>query len=71
MTGADPEGYVPTAAECIREILNNYKAEALNAVLHAKVGALDGLRPVDLLERPEGRQRVYWWARGLSEGVMG
>lgn len=51
-------------------ILQSYKLEALEAVLGARIGALDGQRPRDLMDTADGRARVYNWALGLADGVM-
>lgn len=60
----------PTAAECVALILQTYKPSGLAVVLGGRVRGLGG-RPGELMETTEGRRRVYAWALGLAEGVMG
>ena len=62
---------MPTAAECIAEIAKNYTLEGVAIVVKSRNRALGGETPEALMETVEGRRRVYAWARGLTEGVMG
>lgn len=62
---------MPTIEDCYRELGKNYTANGVELIAHTEVRALEGCRPVDLMTTDEGRQRVYDWARALTEGVMG
>jgi uncharacterized protein (DUF2384 family) len=60
-----------TAGECVLMLAQSYRSEGIAIVLRASIGALGGQRPIDLMDTAEGRERVYDWALGLAEGVMG
>jgi hypothetical protein len=60
-----------SAGECVLMLAETYRPEGIAIVLRASIGALGGQRPIDLMDSAEGRERVYGWALGLAEGVMG
>ena len=51
-------------------LASTYKREAIPMVLTARFGALDGKTPEELMAAGDAR-RVYDWAVGLADGVMG
>jgi antitoxin Xre/MbcA/ParS-like protein len=60
----------PTPTQITEAILWTYKPEAFGIVLRGRCPALDGHRPVDLLDDAEGRRRVYRWLLALADGTF-
>jgi hypothetical protein len=60
----------PTRAMCIQMLAMTYKRGAISMVMATPIAALDGKTPDELIDAGEAH-RVYAWAVGLAEGVMG
>jgi hypothetical protein len=59
----------PTRQMVIDMLLCTYRREAIDMVMGARIAALGGV-PDELIAAGEGG-RVYAWAVGLADGVMG
>ena len=70
MTTEDNRPENPTRQMVIDMLASTYRREAIPLVLETPIAALGGNSPADLMDAGESR-RVYDWAVGLAEGVMG
>ena len=61
----------PSGADILAVLGEVYREQGVTLVLDARIGALGGVTPASLLDTHEGRRKVYTWALGLAEGVMG
>jgi hypothetical protein len=59
-----------TRDQCIDMLHETYTAEGVRLVLAARMPG-EALIVDELLATSEGRSKVYYWALGLAEGVMG